>query len=242
MQEKSRYGVFDDVVVTIHINKQSHDTYALLDNGSQGTLLRSEFFAKFEAPGEEADVLQSTIKDDPEEVMVEEISFDVSARDGSNSMLVKKAWVQPPNMFNMPSRPRLQKAYHEGLAHLEDLSFESIKPEDICVLIGGNVPRAHLYDDVRIGDDDEPTAFKTPFGWTLFGPCPSQAAQKKVHISTVLIDEALDQSLESFWEEEEERPTVFINNLVMSPADTILHQSLETLWKQDNCFQRVSKD
>ena len=218
------------VSVTVHIKGRSYDTYALLDDGSMSTLLRMEFFKRFRTSGERNEVYQTTIKDEPEQVTVEEISVVVSARDGSNSMLIKQAYVQPADMFNMPSRPTLQKTAHEGLAHLEDLTFEEVRAEDISLLIGANAPKAHLYDDVRIGKDDEPMAFKTPFGWTLFGPS-SDYATRRTHCSTLLTDEQMDRSVECLWEKEDP-PGVFINKLVTLPTDDKLHESVEKFWKQ----------
>ena len=94
-------------------------------------------------------------------------------------------FVQLADMFNMPSRPKLRKDYQESLAHLKDLEYENVKSTDISLLVGGNSPTTHLYEEFRMSNDDELTAFKTLFGWTLFGPCPRQIALERVHCSTL---------------------------------------------------------
>ena len=73
------------VPITVHIGKKSFDTYALLDDGSQSTMVRNSFFQKFGVPRKNKEVYKTTIKDKAEHpVTVKELSLDVSARDGSN--------------------------------------------------------------------------------------------------------------------------------------------------------------
>ena len=221
------------VAITVHVNGKSFDTYGLLDDGSQSTLIRQEFYRKIGAGGCKKKVYQTTIKDKAKDPMtVEELSLTVSARDGTNPLEIKKVLVQPTDMFHMPSRPRLENA-GKVYEHLEGLHFEAVKAEDITMLIGGNVPKAHLYTDFRVAGDEDPVALKTRFGWTLFGPTIG-VYDRNMHCSTILTDEVIDQSLECFWETEEP-PTVFINKLSITPSDQSLHNAVERFWQQEHC-------
>ena len=98
------------VAITVHVNGKSFDTYGLLDDGSQSTLIRQEFYRKIGAGGCKKKVYQTTIKDKAKDPMtVEELSLTVSARDGTNPLEIKKVLVQPTDMFHILrlSRPRI---------------------------------------------------------------------------------------------------------------------------------------
>ena len=72
--------------------------------------------------------------------------------------------------------------------HLTGMDFTPLPSDDIDLLIGGDVLYQDPVDDVRVGDPGTPTAYKTLFGWTLFGPDvtmngPSQSRVNFVDIS-----------------------------------------------------------
>ena len=159
------------VPVTLHVNERSYDTYALLDNGSQSTLLKKEVVDKLGLLGRKKAVNLSTIKDKSETVQVTEVALDVSARDGGNRITIDSAYVQPTNKFNMPARPRFADINDEDIyTHLDGLNLDAVAPDEIAILIGANAPEALLYTDVRRGNKGQPLAVKTMFGWALFGP------------------------------------------------------------------------
>ena len=54
--------------------------------------------------------------------------------------------------------------------HLDGLDFTPLQCQDIHMLIAGDVLYQDPVEDVRLGSPGTPTAYKTIFGWTLFGP------------------------------------------------------------------------
>ena len=181
--------------------------------------------------GRPKNVLEGSIKDNPEMVTVDELAIKVTARDGSNPLHLKKVFVQPENMFNMPSRPHLETEKH--YPHLEGLEFAAVKAEDIGILIGSNAPTAHLYDDCRVAGDDDPVALKTRFGWTLFGPSVHSFSEGRTYHSNMITNEVIDDAMECFWETEDV-PTLFTNKLSICAEDASLHTSVERFWKEEH--------
>ena len=232
------------VAVTIHIDGKCFDTFALLDDGSQSTLLRREFFDKMGVAGRPKQLLEATVKDDPQPVTVDELSMVVSHRDGSNRLNLKSVYVQPADMFNMPSRPRLESNNVKKYPHLKGLEFDAVRAEDINLLIGSNVPKAHLYDAARVGGDDDPVAVKTRFGWTVYGPSTHNYDRDLgvEQCSTMLTDEYFDQAVPCLWDEDETPPIVFTNQLTVSSADESLQNQVEKFWKQEHCGILPPKD
>ena len=200
------------VPVTLHANNKSIETYALLDNGSQSTFLRQDIAKRLKLKGKERIISLTTVKDQSESVKVEEISLDVSSRDGKYRISVESAFSTPGCKFNMPSRPRLDYDLQRN-PHLNVADFEPVDSKKVTMLIGANIPEALLCTEVRRGNKDQPLAVKTKFGWTLFGSSAKTDADDQVHIKALYQqnpaeknDEAgykdLNKSLERFWIQE----------------------------------------
>ena len=60
--------------------------------------------------------------------------------------------------------------------NLDGIDLDAIKPNQIGILIGADVPQALIPVDVRHGSQDQPLAVKTKFGWTLFGGASKSSA------------------------------------------------------------------
>ena len=229
------------VPVTVHIGDEAADTYALLDNGSQQTLLREEFFLNFSAEGEQGEMNQGTIKDKDDNVYGVRLNISVSARNGSNKIEIEDVFVQPSGRFNMPSRPRLTDISENDIyTHLDGLNLDGVKPEEISILIGADAGECHIPRDVKRGRKGQQLAFKTPFGWSLFGKSRGDCGCN-VQCMATYSSEAMQAAVASFWEEDEKSPTVYIN-LLRSRADLELHEAVERFWQQEHCGILPQKD
>ena len=128
----------------------------------------------------------------------------------------------------MPSRPRLDDIDDESVyTHLDGLEFEAVSPDEITILIGANLPEAHIWSDVRRGKKG-PLAFKTVFGWTLFGTAGGSASrQTDRHCSTLFVGtDPVNSALPP--------RNLFVNQLTMSREDLNLHGSVERFWIQEH--------
>ena len=217
---------------------KSVQTYALLDTGSQLTLLRADIAKKLSLSGKKLKMGISTIKDKAEKLQVEKVKVEVCSRDGSRRLDIESVMVVPADKFQMPSQ-RCPADFHNGdiYTHLDDINLETINPNDISILIGANAPDALLPEEVRRGRDDQPLAIKTMFGWTLFGASKStkDVTNHSVGLLKVASNE-LSSAMESFWGAEQ-----FTCNLVHS-NDQRLFSTLEKFWIQEHCAILPAKD
>ena len=219
------------VPVTLHgEHGETVDTHALLDNCSEITLVRDDIVEKLQLRSEgEEDINISTIKDKPEKFRMNEISFKVSARNGKNSMKVEEAYAAPAERFNMPRRPCLDQSVDVDMyTHLQDIKLHEVSPDEISILIGADIPEAHLQLEARKGSKGQPYLVKTPFGWCLFGP-KTKGGESTHCGATYNADE-----IRSFWEADEKPPS-FRVNLLTTQEDRDLHENLEKFWVQEHC-------
>ena len=95
------------VPVRIHYGNRSCSTFALLDNGSESTLLRQDLSGKLGLKGKLVDVSVGTFKDEPEFMRFYDVKFGIASMDGKNRFQVDGGLVVPTERFHMPDRPRL---------------------------------------------------------------------------------------------------------------------------------------
>ena len=127
------------------------DTYALLDSGSQSTLIRDDVAKRLGLKGKRKFIRIATVKDQAESIQVEEFGVKVSSRDGEYHVAIDSVYATPAKKFNMPSRPRCSEwKGNDSYSEFESISTEAINPEEITMLIGANVPEALLYTEIEI--------------------------------------------------------------------------------------------
>ena len=219
------------VPVTLHGEHGTKvDTHALLDTCSELTLVRDDIIDKLQlVPEGEEGINISTVKDKPEPFTMSEISLKVSARSGENSLPIETAYAAPAERFNMPRRPCLNQSVDVDLyTHLADIELQEVTPDEISILIGADIPEAHLQLEARKGSKGQPYLVKTPFGWCLFGP-KTKGGESAHCGATYNADE-----IRSFWESDEKPPSYHVN-LLTSQEDRDLHESLEKFWVQEHC-------
>ena len=229
------------VPVTLYgLNGKTFDTLALLDNGSQTTLLREDLIEKAGICAKTRDMNLGTVTAKPKKKGSNEVHLHVSARGGGNKMEIEMAFTAKADEFNMPSRPRLEHLREcELYTHLDGVDLAEVDPDDVTILIGSDVPEAQMHLQYQRGAEGQPLAVKTPFGWTLFGT--SRRPDRSVQCGQTQAEEdVVNTSLQCLWVEEEEPPTVRINSLART--DEELHDSVETFWKQEQCGILPEKD
>ena len=203
-------------------------TYGLLDSCSETTFIRQDIADALNLQGELSDLHLGTVKDDAEPLKVPKVSFLISSVEEDASFPVEEAYVLPVDRFNMPARPcppNLSDLY----THLDGIEIASVAADEITVLIGGDVPRAHIQAEVRQGSDNELLAFKTPFGWTIFGTAPAsdQVRRQSYQSCCTRTKDSLHSIVEKLWVPEKK---VFCNILQRDP----LEQALIKFWEEDN--------
>ncbi|XP_030609039.1 uncharacterized protein LOC115796760 [Archocentrus centrarchus] len=158
------------VRVLLHYENQTLDTYAVLDDGSERTMILTAAAHKLGLQGH------------PESLALRTIRQDVQTLDGASVTFRVSSTVQPNRTFQVKdafTAERLSLADHtypvaalkRRFKHLHDLplqAFDKVRP---MLLIGADNP--HLItpvEPVRLGPPGGPAAIKTRLGWTLQGP------------------------------------------------------------------------
>jgi hypothetical protein len=104
----------------------------------------------------------------------------------------------------IPSAPGQDDATNMEL--LADLYPNNVKVDlpRVSVLIGEDVPMAHLVIETRYGPnpDHQPYGVRTPFGWCVAGPISTGKTQREATMSTQIDDNLLGERVERWWEEE----------------------------------------
>ena len=219
-------------------------TYALLDNCSQSTLLRDDIAQYLNLRGE-PDVLNlGTIKDKPENIPVECIqNLEIGSQDNKFRAIVEEVEVVPAARLNMPGRPRLADMNDPDLhTHLDDIDIAPIRPDQITMLIGANVPEAVLNTRVRRGGNHQPLAVETVFGWTLFGPAATSSSPSTCSSVSCLFKShppapQISSTVACLWEEDHRKPvssaTVDALLVPVERSDVRLLELVEGFWSQE---------
>ncbi|XP_073770437.1 uncharacterized protein [Danio rerio] len=180
------------------------DTYAVLDDGSERTMLLPEAADQLGLQGKQEDLILRTIRQDVQTLEGSTVSFCISSsayprkgfriRDAFTSQRLSLAdHTYPISM--------LKKKY-KHLAGLPIEPFEHVKP---LLLIGADHP--HLLspvEPVRLGPPGGPSAICTRLGWTLQGPThliPWTTTSRQCLLTSVLPQTTeLMRNVEKLWQ------------------------------------------
>ena len=178
-------------------------TNALLDTGSQSTLIRSDIAKLLHLKGIKRNLSISTIKDKGESMEVDEVNLTIKSIDGCSSVLVPSAYVIDRNKFNMPSHLLPIYFKMEGrYQYLKDIKLHDIQHDDVGILIGANVPDALVTKETKKGEASQPMAIRTLFGWTLFGG-DSGKAYNATSVNLLQVEEEnMHELVQEFWKTE----------------------------------------
>ena len=207
------------------------ETYAILDDCSESTFIRHDVAKRLGWHMQEDAIDLSTIKGEAEEsTNVHQMKLEISSIDESFSVTVKEAYAVDKGSFNMPARPKFNNCKGNDAYKLDGIILDAVDPDKITVLIGADAPEAHIQQDVRRGEEGQPLAIKTAFGWTLFGT----SRRRAVHTAACYhISGNVKSSLPSLWKEDAVKPTVHVNQLRVSTrmqSDQQLDQFLPKFW------------
>ena len=148
---------------------QTISTFALLDNGSQSTLIREDFAKQLKLKGYSRTINITSIKDELESVKIKEISLKIYDMDHKNEVEVQ-AYTLSKRTFNMSSQSSPTNGDNQNtFDHLQDIQIPKICASEVTILIGANAPDVFLQLEVRKGNPSQPYAIKTILGWSLLG-------------------------------------------------------------------------
>ena len=158
------------VKVCLFNGNRKMETYAILDDGSERTMLLHSAAQELGLQGRKEDLALRTIRQDGKSVPGRSVSFSVaSASHPQKRFRIEQAFTSAKLSLSTHSYPlkALQKAYH----HLRGLPLQSFSQAQPLLLIGSDYP--HLItpvERVHLGPPGGPAALNTRLGWTLQGP------------------------------------------------------------------------
>lgn len=146
------------------------ETYAILDDGSERTILLREAADRLGLQGEPEDLALRTVRQEICTIHGATVSFSVApASQPGKSFQIHRAFTAKELGLACHTYP--VKALQERYRHLKDLPLTDIREAQPLLLIGSDNP--HLItpvEPVRLGPPGGPAAVRTRLGWTLQGP------------------------------------------------------------------------
>ena len=169
---------------------------ALLDSGSDSTLVTKVLADKLKLTGEDQPLTLSNAVCTSTRRMSKLVNFQISSPSHPSKILILSAWVVE-NLdlprFKINSNTTINKQWN----HLQDIQIEVDNFQEISILMSADYPHLHISQDVRIGNDNEPIAISTLFGWVLLG---GKSRTNYVQTNFMVKEtELLSNTVEKFW-------------------------------------------
>lgn len=203
------------VPVLLHHEGRSLSTFALLDDGSERSMLLPAAAKSLGIKGPPEDLPLRTVRQDIQVLHGYKISFHVSpAANPKVSYKINGAFTASRLSLAQHTYPveQLQKKYK----HLRSLPIPALKDAKPSLLLGSD--QSHLItpvEPVRFGSPGGPAAVHTRLGWTLQGPVRSMG-----------------------------RPPESVQCLFTSPSPQVdeLYRHVERLWQVDTIPHRPERE
>ncbi|CAI2738965.1 unnamed protein product, partial [Dicrocoelium dendriticum] len=146
---------------------RSIETYALIDSGSDISLVQEDILREAGVEIEPASLKMQTVNACTS-LNVGLARFQLFSLNGSDSVLVDHAYCLSHLPLQPVTAPVSQLA--EKWPHLMDVKFDDLSDPRVRILLGADVPEAHWQFERRDAGRKRPFAVKTLLGWTLLGP------------------------------------------------------------------------
>ena len=154
------------VKVLLYHGPRTLTTYAILDDGSERTILLQAAAKQLGLVGQPENLSLRTVKNDAQVIAGATVTFTLSpASQPKRKFQIEGAFTAEALGLARHSHPVAK--YH----HLRDLPLQPLDNVQPLLLIGSDYP--HLItpvEPVRLGPPGGPAAIKTRLGWTLQGP------------------------------------------------------------------------
>ena len=137
---------------------------ALLDSGSDTTLITSEFVKTLKLKGKQQKLNITSAISTSVSVTSKLVQFSICSTHHPDQIEVKNAWAV--DSLNLPSQ-RISKAeIQQKWSQLKDIPID-VTEKDISILKGADLPHLHICHNVISGNQNEPIAILK--NWT--GSC-----------------------------------------------------------------------
>ncbi|KAL9977579.1 hypothetical protein ACROYT_G014998 [Oculina patagonica] len=243
-------------VVLLHVvpvrvlasNGKSLTTYGLLDNASRGTIISDDLAEILDIDGPPLSVSVTTVLG-KQDRKFREASFALQAVEPTDDQPILKVKSGLVGELDINEKVLPHEINHKDYPHLADIRVPEVEVKKVSLIIGEDVRRAHIVQDVKVSPDDDCGLYatKTVLGWTVAGAIQGkQEVLTEVSVNFIDNDRMLSRQVEEFWKIEK---TGFEESLDRSVsvedrrAEDILrettklvdgHYETGLLWKEDN--------
>lgn len=196
-------------------NGRTITTYALLDSASVTTMITSKLAQTLQLKGHNEEISINTVVNSNHSCNLQSVGFDVTpvARDQPRYKVRQALVVEN---LNIPEQYCPNNIDISRWSHLQELELDCVDVDltEVSVLMGQDVPQAHVVDQYCWGDDpsEQPYGMKTPFAWCVAGPTNTKDVQSKPIALSIL----------NFHGEGDVNP------------ESVLHQQVEKFWSLEN--------
>ena len=131
------------IPITISNGANYIKTNALLETGSEATLLKGDIAKKIGINGDCKTLRITNVISETSEIESKQVSFKVSFESYLNFFDIENAWVvsELNSKFQPINVSKLKKDYD----HFRDLDLPSLNPGGVSLLVGTNLPRLILH-------------------------------------------------------------------------------------------------
>ena len=197
VQYKTSPKTFLQIIPVIVTNGvKSVKTSALLDNGSESTLISKRLSDELNLAGDPKNVTLSNVMCMKSKFESKLVDFKIHSKFHSNEIDITKAWVVE-NLTMTPQRIDM-KVLQNQHNYLKDVEIEECIHE-VNLLIGADHPLIHLYTEIRSGNNNEPVALKTKLGWVLMG---GNQTSNNISANRITVTSEMTKMVENFWKTE----------------------------------------
>ncbi|CAH8607264.1 unnamed protein product [Schistosoma guineensis] len=155
------------VPVRLYGPKGCLETYALLDSGSDTSLVCEELINQLGIKGKETSIRVATVNGTTNCECLE-VNLEVFSLDERGSIRINKVYTT--KKLPIDHAAPLTELQLKRWKHLKDITLPRLQSNFVGILIGCDAPDAHWVLEQRLGDRKHPFAVRTHLGWMIIGP------------------------------------------------------------------------
>ncbi|XP_032785664.2 uncharacterized protein LOC116923312 [Daphnia magna] len=159
------------VKLVVEMNNSAQTTFAILDQGSEATLISRKLANLLKLKGPSASICFGSFNNS---VLMDSniVAFKLKSIDGSQAFDVREAFVVPS--INLSQRKINWRGIKKRWEHLADIDLPAIDSSKVEILVGMDMLPALRTLNTAAPNDGEtgPTALQTCFGWAVVGKIP----------------------------------------------------------------------
>ena len=177
-------------------------TYALLDNGSDKTLLEQNQARQLGLRGQSIDFTLNALGTgaEGEKFYGQEFDLKIQAVEGEGVINARRVWTVKslPISADLAAKQRDVDCF----PHLKGITLPSLIGARVTLIVGMDNPDAHRATEQRVGKPGEPLAERTPLGWVVRGPVGGSSPRSANINLCMAKDMQITETLKKMYEED----------------------------------------